>query len=100
MYASNVPNSFWTSRNARALPIGLDFQSVADDSGVAEQFLHLLLVIARYFLWIESVKHFAIPRAFPQDCVPAQSRLRPFQYQELKPLVLVMYGHTPFLIMI
>jgi len=52
-------------------------------------------------LWrIESIKYFAIPRALLQDRVPTQSRLRAFQYQELKPCVLVMHGHTPFLVVI
>src|SRR6266576_2767919 len=72
----------------------------ASDSGVAEQFADFLFVVARHCLRIESVKHFAIPRAFSQNGVPAQSRLRPFQHQELKPFVLVVHGHAPFLVMI
>src|SRR6267378_4298826 len=67
---------------------GVDFKAVAHDSSVAEQFADLLLVVVRHFLRIKSVKHFAIPRALLQDRVPAQSRLRPFQHQELKPFML------------
>jgi len=62
---------------------GVDFEAVANDSGVAEQFADLLFVVARDFGGIESIKYFAIPRAFLQDRVPTQSRLRAFQYQEL-----------------
>src|SRR6267143_3262628 len=79
---------------------GVNFKAVANDSSVAEQFADLLFVVARDFLRIESIKYFAIPRAFLQDCVPTQSRLRAFQYQELKPRALVMHGHTPFLVVI
>src|SRR6266478_9762705 len=50
--------------SARVTDGGVDFQAVADDSGVAKQFANLLLVVACDFLWVESVKHFAIPRAF------------------------------------
>src|SRR5882762_3420406 len=57
---------------------GVDFEAVANDSGVAEQFADLLFVVARDFLRIESIKYFAIPRALLQDCVPTQSRLRAF----------------------
>ena len=57
---------------------GVDFEAVADDSGVAKQFANLLFVVARHFLRVESVKHFAISRAFLQDRVPTQSRLRAF----------------------
>src|SRR5437773_11001867 len=55
---------------------GVDFKAVADDSGIAEQFADLLLVVAGDFSGIKSVKHFAVPSAFPQDGVPAQTRLR------------------------
>jgi len=79
---------------------GVDFKAVADDSGVAEQFADLLLVVAGDFSGIKSVKHFAVPRAFPQDRVPAQARLRTFEGQELEPFLLVVHGHTPFLIVI
>ncbi len=68
---------------------GVDFQAIADDSGVAEQFVGFLFVVACHLGGIKSVKYFAIPRAFSQDRVPAQSRLRAFQYQELKPFVLL-----------
>src|SRR5260370_11454103 len=79
---------------------GVDFQAVADDSGVAEQFANFLFVVARDFLRIEPVKHFAIPRALLQDPVPPQPRLRSFPYQELEPLVFVMHGHAPYLVVI
>src|SRR6267378_798989 len=79
---------------------GVNFKEVANDSSVAEQFAEFLFVVARDFLRIKAVQHLAIPRALLHDCVPAQARLRTFQYQELKPCMLVIHGHTPFLVVI
>ena len=82
-------------RNRRA-----DFQPVADDSGITEQSADFLIVVARHFRGIKSVKHFVVPRAFFQNRIPAQPRLRTLQNQELKPFAVVVNGHTPLLVVI
>src|SRR5438034_1677426 len=67
-FTASATTEIYTLSLHDALPI------FADDSGIAEQFADLLLVVAGDFSGIKSVKHFAVPRAFPQDGVPAQTR--------------------------
>src|SRR5208282_928170 len=60
-----------------------DLQPVADDSLIAQQPLGLPPVVACDFLRVESGKRRTIIFTLPQDRVPAQTRLRAFQNQEL-----------------
>ena len=63
----------------RVLDRSGNFQPVSHDSVVAEQSLHVAFAVARDFLRSKSIECFSVIVTFPQNCVPAQSRLRAFQ---------------------
>src|SRR6478736_7084042 len=84
----------------RVLDCGCDFQSVPHDPIVAEQPLNVALVIARDLFRAKSIERFSVVLAFLQDRIPAQSRLRAFQNQELEEYSIVVYGNAPFFIVI
>src|SRR5579859_2036130 len=79
---------------------GSDLQAIADDAGVSEQLPHFLCPVAGHFFGIESVEYFLIALPFAQHGVPAQSRLRAFQSQHLKPSVVVVQRHAPLFVVI
>src|SRR6185369_15551077 len=79
---------------------GGHLQPVADDPGIGEEPRHLALVVARHPRRIEAVESRPVVLALAQDGVPAQSRLRPFEDQELKEAPVVVYRHAPLLVVI
>src|SRR4030095_768257 len=73
-----------------------DFQPVSHDAIVAEQSLHVSFAVAGDFLRSKSIERFSVVVAFPQNCVPAQSRLRAFQNKEFEKHSIVVHRNAPF----
>ena len=84
----------------RVLDRSGDFQPVSHDAIVAEQSLDLSLAIAGNLFRAKSIERFSVVLAFPQNGVPAQSRLRAFQNKEFEEYSIVVYRNAPFLIVI
>ena len=84
----------------RVLDRGGDFQPVSHDTIVAEQSLHVAFAVARDFLLSKSIEGFSVVVTFPQNCVPAQSRLCAFQDKEFEKDSIVVHRNAPFLVMI
>src|SRR5262249_42786090 len=74
----------------------LDLEPVADDPGVCQQALALLLAVPGDDGGIEVVEGFPVVLAFLQDRFPTQAPLRPFKDQELEQQAVVVDRPTPF----
>jgi hypothetical protein len=78
----------------------LDFQPVADDSGVGQQFPDAFLIEPGDYFNIKTFKSPAVVFSFFQNGDPAQPGLGPFKDQELKQRYVIMQGNPPFKIVI
>src|SRR5271156_2614177 len=72
-----------------------DLQTVAHNSSVTQKRAHFTLVVPRDFLRIECVECAPIILALVEHDLPAQSRLRAFEYQKLKEHTIVVNRFTP-----
>ena len=79
---------------------GIDLQTIADDAGVAEQFLNLALVVFCDLARIKVIKGRAVVLALPQNSLPTQPGLGAFENQKLEQRAIVMWGHAPLAIVI
>ena len=78
----------------------LDFQAIADDSGIGEKRLNFGAVVAGDLFWIEIVEGGTKSFALAKDDLPAQPGLRGVQNEKLEELAVVLKGHAPFAIVI
>jgi hypothetical protein len=77
-----------------------DFQPIAYDTGIAEEFLDFARVVASDFAWIEVVKGSPVILALLQNGDPAQARLCTFEDKELEEQSVVVHRYTPFMVMV
>jgi len=87
-------------KRVRILDRRCNLQSVAHDSGVAEQPFYIARAVTRDLLRTKTVERFAIILAFLENRRPAQPGLCAFEDQKFKQLSIVVNRHAPFLIMI
>ncbi len=79
---------------------GFDFQAIADDPLIAEQFFDLFVVVASDLFRIEIVERGAKSFALAKDDLPAQAGLRGIQNEKLEKLAVILEWHAPFAIVI
>ena len=101
MYASNDPNSRWTSRNAFAFDTALSTLSrLRTMPASASSFSIFASVVSRDACGIEIVEHAPVMLALVENGGPAQARLRAFQHNELEERAIVMERHAPFRVVV
>jgi len=74
--------------------------SVAHDPSVSKERSNFLRVIACDFRGVKIIERFSVILALVQNCGPAQSRLRAFEYQKLEQQPVIVHRYAPFLIVI
>ena len=79
---------------------GVNFEPVADDAGILQEFLPFLIRIAGYFIDIEIIEGFKEIILLVEDGLPAQASLVDLQDQAGKKFVIVMERKAVFIIMI
>ena len=79
---------------------GLDFETVTDDAGIAEEGARFFCVVARDFRGIETTKELAIAFALLEDGVPAEAGLRAFKDEEFEPDAIIVDGNAPFFVVV
>ena len=79
---------------------GFDFETVTNDSGIAEKTLDVLVVVTRDFRRLKGMECFAVVFAFVQDCLPAESCLCALQYEKFEQGPVIVHRDTPLFIMI
>jgi len=77
-----------------------DFTSVTDYAGIGQKSLDVIFPEAGDFLRRETGERSSEIIPFPEDCEPTQPGLHPVQDKRFKEAVIIMYGHSPFFIMI
>lgn len=87
-------------KRARVLNGGSDFQTIANDSFVVQQFRDFAPVVVCNFRGIEVVESSPVVLTLPQDGFPIEARLRTLEDQQLEQLSIIMDRHTPFTIMV
>ncbi len=78
----------------------LDLCPVPDDARVTQHALDARGRDASHSYGVESAKQLAISRALPQNGLPTQPGLCPFEHQELEEGRIVVERHTPLVIMV
>ncbi len=81
----------------RVVDGGQHLQTVADDAGVGQQALDVLLGIGRHAVHVEAIVGRAEALALLQDGFPAQPGLVDFQHQPLEQLALVALREAVFI---
>src|SRR6266481_5735875 len=71
-----------------------NFQTVADNFRIGEEFARFLDIKSCYFFRIKPRVNFLVAGSLLQNRVPTQARLRAFQNQKFKPLMIVVDRHT------
>ena len=79
---------------------GLNFESIANDAGIAKERSSFCGVVASDSGWIEAAEKLAVTFAFLEDSVPAKAGLRAFKDQELEPAAIVVDGNAPFFVVV
>ena len=77
-----------------------DFRTVAHNACVLHQAFDFFVIVAGYFLWLETVKCFAELFALAQNRDPGQARLKTVQNQLFKQSTAIKFRHTPIGVMI
>ena len=77
-----------------------DLCLVANDAVVFQQRLVLTFAVTRNFRRVEAGESLAICVSFAQDRIPAQSRLRSLQSQELEDRLVIVHRYAPFQVMV
>ncbi len=84
----------------RVVDRGADLEFIADDIRVLQQALEIRFGIAGNLLRDKIRKCPPVPCAPFQDGRPTETGLRALQHQEFKVLLVVVYRHTPFIVVV
>ena len=99
--ASRLPNSFCTASPARAFVMAaVDLEPVTHDAGVRQQLLHLSGAVLGNGLDLEVVEGGPIRLPLPQDGLPAEAGLRPFENEKLEESPVVVNRDAPLVIVV
>ncbi|AOY89292.1 hypothetical protein BKP64_14555 [Marinobacter salinus] len=74
---------------------GVDFQAVADNSGVCHQFCDLVILVSHDFFRVEIIVGLPVPLLLAEDGQPAQPRLLAVQAQFFEKCQIVIFWSSP-----
>jgi len=79
---------------------GLDLETVAYDSWIAEKTLDVLVGVTGNFRGLKGMERFPVVFAFVQNCLPTESSLGTFQYEKFEQGPVIVYRDSPFLVVV